>query len=73
MAWLIDFLPQASPRRGPGRGHERPVMAFTDGAAEDSVTVGGVIFMEGRPPEFFGERVPQELVSKWRAQGESKL
>ena len=33
------------------------------------MTVGGVIFSEGRPPDLFGERVPQELVSKWRSQG----
>ena len=70
LAWLIGFLPQAAPREVRVGATKKPVVVFTDGPAEDEVTAGGVIFIEGRPPEFFfGERVPQELVSRWMSQG----
>ena len=42
---------------------------MTDGANEERVTVGGVMFDGSCPPEYFSEVVPQHIVDKWRSQG----
>ena len=70
LAWLTEYLPTARPRIVEVGRADAPVVVFTDGAAEaEGVTVGGVIFAMGSPPEFFGEQVPEELVTEWRKQG----
>ena len=70
LAWLKEYLPAAKPRVVEVGRAEAPVIVFTDGAAEtEGVTVGGVIFVMGSPPEFFGEKVPEELVTEWRRRG----
>ena len=53
---------------------DRPALVFTDGACEghdfEDVTVGGVLVEEpGHPREYFGFKVPQELVAAWQQGG----
>ena len=69
LEWLLKYLARARPRELRTNLSTRPAIIFTDGASENKVTVGGVLFMDTRPPEFFSEVVPQGVVDRWREQG----
>ena len=53
-------------------GKDRPVVIFTDGACENEeednyvASVGGVIYLRNRKPMYFGGRLPDEFVERWR-------
>ena len=70
LEWLVSYLPAAPARQLQAWSNEAPVLVFTDGANEpEAVTVGAVLLERGAPPEYFGARVPDELVKKWQQAG----
>ena len=56
-----------------------PVRLFTDGACEPTaqdgrrVSVGAVLLVPGRRPEFFGVAVPPCVTDAWSADGDSQV
>ena len=68
LAWLREYFSTAPPRQVLCRASAWPVVIFTDGACEaSSVSVGACIFEQGTCAEALGGDVPEELMSKWRA------
>lgn len=70
-AWLREFLLHAPPREISFFPSVRPVLVFTDGAAEDSgVSCGAVVFDPvSRERWVFHVPVPLKLVSHWQSNG----
>ena len=56
-----------------------PVRLFTDGACEPAgngtmtVTIGGVLFLPGRVPSFFGCTVPEEVTRRWASRSDAQV
>ena len=70
LEWLLTYLPQAPPRKIKSWDEGNPVLIFTDGANEPgAVTIGGVLLERGSHPEYFGEKVPDVIVERWRKEG----
>ena len=71
LRWLRDFLLDAAPRVVWAVFPCAAKLVFTDGACEgDLVTCGAVLFdAEVERPEWFGLRVPAQVVERWRAFG----
>ena len=75
LAWWRDYLGTAKPRVVKLSRDEHPVVICTDGAVEDVVSVGGVLYdpLSGAF-EFFGEEVPAEVARSWgRATGREQI
>ena len=66
LEWWAAYLPDARPRSLEVGAATPPVCIFVDGAVEELVTVGGVLFdrVSGRR-EMFGAVVPECLVDLW--------
>ena len=66
ISWWKEYLLNARPREVRVLHDLPPVLIFTDGAVEDIVSVGGVLFdrVSGRF-EFFGTIVPDDVSASW--------
>ena len=66
LRWWAEFLAAARPREISVREPRRPIVILTDGAVEDTVSVGGVfIDRDTGKFEFFGAEVPQDVAAVW--------
>lgn len=74
-AWLRDFLHLAPPREIVFHPCTRPVVIFTDGAAEDSgVSCGAVVCDPASGGRWvFHVPVPDRLVGHWRSTGSKQV
>lgn len=77
IAEAIELLSRAGPRVLRPLSEERPILLFTDGACEQEgelVTHGAVFVDPDRNLwEFFGDKVPQPFLAKWRESGHKQL
>ena len=73
----LQVLSEAGPRQVLRWGEAPPVLVFTDGACEDdgALTTHGAVLMDPATgvQEFFGDRVPDHLVQRWKGQGLKQL
>ena len=73
----LQVLSEAGPRQVLRWGEAPPVLVFTDGACEDdgAWTTHGAVLMDPATgvQEFFGDRVPDHLVQRWKGQGLKQL
>jgi hypothetical protein len=70
MELLIMYLTTAEPRKVPIKSASKNVILYTDGAVEGKLTTcGGIIFVPGEVPEFFGMEVPGEWTDSWAGLG----
>ena len=70
--WLIKYAAEARPCELRAQLNPPPVVIFTDGASEEKVSVGGVMFGGGRV-DLFSDVVPEEVTQVWRAVVGSRL
>ncbi|CAE7860752.1 unnamed protein product, partial [Symbiodinium necroappetens] len=73
----LEVLSEAGPREVLRWGEAPPVLVFTDGACEKdgALTTHGAVLLDPATgvQEFFGERMPDYLVQRWRGQGLKQL
>ena len=79
LLWLAGALANMRPKIVDCFADRRPIVLFTDGAAESSdpsvltfdiVTVGAVaIDTADGSIKYFGDHVPDEIITEWRAEG----
>ena len=68
---LRDHVVASVPRRISLAARQKPLLIFTDAAAEDnSATLGGVLFDDANSTvQFFSCRVAPSTISKWKSEG----
>jgi hypothetical protein len=72
LKWLYQYLPGARARSIQVFARSRPIVVFSDGACEAEGTTCGAVLLDGIGDcEFFGVKVPEDVVAGW-VQGESR-
>jgi len=67
LRWGMMHLETAGPRVIEPRRFDAPCLVFIDGACEDRVSIGGVLFCPGRAVEYFGAVVPEGISKSWKS------
>jgi len=62
----------AGPRVIAPISEDKPCLVFVDGACEDTVSIGGVLLVPGRAPEYFGAIVSQGTVDSWKSRSDQE-
>ena len=70
--WIVSHLENAGPRVIGPPSDVAPVLIFTDGAVEDEVSIGGVIFCPGETVQAFGAVISQETVNLWKTKEDQR-
>ena len=75
LLWLKDRVSNAEPRRVDTRGEQRPVLIFSDGAAEPGLVSCGAFILDSASNQssYFGLEIADEVVRVWSKGGKSQV
>ena len=72
LRFAVSHLMSAGPRKVRPKSDEAPAIVFTDGACEDTTSIGGVLFLPGCVPEVFGCTLRESDIDDWRSKADQK-
>jgi len=72
LRFAVSHLKSAGPRKVRPKPNEAPAIVFTDGACEDTTSIGGVLFLPGSVPEVFGCTLREVDIEDWRSKADQK-
>ena len=72
LRFAVSHLKSAGPRRIRPKSDEPPVLIFTDGACEDSTSIGGVLIAPGMQPEAFGCVLRETDLEAWKTKSDQR-
>lgn len=72
LRFAVEHLKAAAPRVLYPKKSSLPVMVYTDGACEDTTSIGGVLFVPGQRPQAFGCELSDADVAKWKSKATQK-
>ena len=72
LRFAVSHLKSAGPRKVRPKSDEAPAIVFTDGACEDTTSIGGVLFLPGCVPEVFGCTLREADIDEWRSKTDQK-